>query len=409
MHLPPRELVLISLTVAATLLGDSLLYAVLPVVWPQLGLELWMVGVLLSANRFVRFVTNPLAGWIVERVGVRRPFIAAVFLSVFTTAVYGLRAGFAVFLAGRLVWGLCWSFLRLGGFLSALRHADDRNRGYYLGFYSGVCRVGTLVSVLCGGFLTDIIGFQQTIWMFAIFTLVGGMIIVRVRMDSAADERLAYQPSSSPAGTDGGDIPIIRDRRLWAVYAAVFINGVAGSQLVVATLGLWLLERYGQSIHVAQFTIGVASLTGILLSGRYLIEVVWAPSAGHISDRVNRLRFIRLVGAVTVVTIVGLTFRLDLFWAVPLAFGVFLSGTALRVALDAIAGELAPPAARARIMSWYSNWSDLGNAVGPFLAYQLVGFMGLEWVYRTAAGFLVVGGLTALSFLREKKAFQRDG
>ncbi|MGH7819300.1 MAG: hypothetical protein ACREQ9_05975 [Candidatus Binatia bacterium] len=45
--LPPRWVIAVSLGAAASLLGDGLLYAVLPVVWREVGLELWMVGVLL--------------------------------------------------------------------------------------------------------------------------------------------------------------------------------------------------------------------------------------------------------------------------------------------------------------------------------------------------------------------------
>ena len=109
MRLPPRPVVAVSLAVAATLPGDALLYAVLPVVWQQLGLELWMVGVLLSANRFVRLATNPLAGVVVARTGMRAPFIAAVFATVAVSAAYGLNAGFLAFLAAR------WLFSGLDG------------------------------------------------------------------------------------------------------------------------------------------------------------------------------------------------------------------------------------------------------------------------------------------------------
>ncbi len=43
MHMPPRWVVAVSLAVAGTLLGDSLRYAVLPTVWPQLGLEVGLL------------------------------------------------------------------------------------------------------------------------------------------------------------------------------------------------------------------------------------------------------------------------------------------------------------------------------------------------------------------------------
>ncbi|MBT5873405.1 MAG: MFS transporter, partial [Candidatus Latescibacteria bacterium] len=192
------------------------------------------------------------------------------------------------------------------------------------------------------------------------------------------------------------------DRRLWAVYAASCINGMAGSQLVVATLGLLLLERFGQTIEFASIAVGVATLTGILLSGRYLIEVVWSPSSGHISDRYDRHWFILLIGIVTVGAMGALSYDASLIWTVFTAGIVFLGGTALRVALDAIAGDLAPERSRARVMSWYSNWSDLGNAIGPFAAYQLVGLVGLGWLYRSSALFLAVAGTISLIYLKNQ-------
>ncbi|SVD54900.1 uncharacterized protein METZ01_LOCUS407754, partial [marine metagenome] len=274
MRLPPRELIVISLAVAATLLGDSLLYAVLPTVWPRLGLELWMVGALLSANRFVRFLTNPLAGRVMERFGVRGPFLAAVFLASVTTAAYGLNAGFIVFLIARLFWGLCWSFLRLGGYLSALGNAGDTNRGYYLGFYTGVVRLGTVVSVLVGGLLTDIVGFGTTIVLFGVLTFISALSILRERIEAHT-----ITASESPGDVSKSYLTLPTKRRLWAVYAAACINGMAGSQLVVATLGLLLLQDFGETIDLASLGVGVASLTGILLSGRYLIEVIWSPGS----------------------------------------------------------------------------------------------------------------------------------
>lgn len=400
MHLPPRVLVMISLAIAASLLGDSLLYAVLPTIWMQLNLELWMVGVLLSANRFIRFITNPLAGRVIERYGIRGPFIAAMFLAAITTGIYGFNFGFYLFLLARILWGLCWSFLRLGGFLTALEFANDGNRGYYLGFYSGVGRLGTLVSVLLGGFLTDMVGFQETIWAFAILTFFIGISILGVQIDQKVDGKFRHHHVPTPEKKDA--LLLKPDRRRWAIYAATFINGMAGSQLIVATIGLWLLETYGETIQITTFAVGVASLTGILLAGRYLIESVWSPSAGHLSDRLHRLKFLVIVGTLTVVTMIGFSIDMPFFWAVLLAFGIFIGGTAIRVTLDALASEASPPAARARVLSWYSNWADLGNAVGPFLAYQLVGVMGLSGLYRSGAVFLAVGGFITLVLMREK-------
>lgn len=56
-----RPIISISVITALALLGDSLLYSLLPLYAGTLGLSTFMVGLLLSANRWVRLVTNSLA------------------------------------------------------------------------------------------------------------------------------------------------------------------------------------------------------------------------------------------------------------------------------------------------------------------------------------------------------------
>ncbi len=85
-----------------------------------------------------------------------------------------------------------------------------------------------------------------------------------------------------------------------------------------------------------------------------------------------------------------------------MAFTIFIAGTALGVGLDAAAGDLAPASSRARVMSTYATFSDLGAALGPFLAYQLVGLVSLELVYRGAAVCLLVAGVPALLAMRQR-------
>lgn len=377
-----------SLATAATLLGDSLLYAVLPTVYGALGLELWMVGVLLSANRFVRLLTNPLAGRVVERIGVGVPFVAAVVLGAATTAGYAL-GGFAILLVARLLWGLCWSFLRIGGLIAALDAAGDDQRGYYLGFFNGTARLGTLVAVLLGGLMTDWLGFDQTTLIFGGATLLAGAALLGTRLPGreaagggAADE------DAEPHTRDGATV--------WALHAAAFLNGAAGTVVVVATLGLLLFQRFGPEVAVMGVVLGVASFNGILLGARFALDLVWAPAAGHFSDRLGRGPVLLVTATGAALALFGLAQDGGLAWTAALAIAAFVAGTALRAALDALAGDLAPPHSRARALSHYANWADLGAATGPFAAYQVVGWIGLTGVYMASAAALVIVALVAL-------------
>lgn len=90
---PPSPL-LVAAAVSVSLLGDALLYAVLPSQAPRLGIPLALVGVLLSANRIILLVTNSWAGAVYSRRGREGPFFAAMVGATVTTLSYALLWGF---------------------------------------------------------------------------------------------------------------------------------------------------------------------------------------------------------------------------------------------------------------------------------------------------------------------------
>ena len=57
---------LISTVVALSLLGDAMLYVVLPARPEDFNILIWQIGILLGANRFIRLITNELAGRVVD-------------------------------------------------------------------------------------------------------------------------------------------------------------------------------------------------------------------------------------------------------------------------------------------------------------------------------------------------------
>ncbi|MEE9199135.1 MAG: MFS transporter, partial [Dehalococcoidia bacterium] len=91
------------------------------------------------------------------------------------------------------------------------------------------------------------------------------------------------------------------------------------------------------------------------------------------------------VGALFLLAYPGLLW-LTLLW-LPLAF---VGTTASLTSLDALAGGLAPVDRRAQVMSRYATWQDVGSAIGPLLAYAVLGFASLTSVYLGGGCILVV-------------------
>jgi MFS family permease len=401
-RLPPRWILVVSIATGAAILGDSLLYAVLPVIWEDLGLTAGMVGIILSINRFVRMVTNPIAGWIAGQLGPRLPFTIAVIVAAASTLAYGVGFGVAGFLVARCLWGLCWSFLRLGGHLAAIESGIDGRRGYYLGFFAGITRAGSLLAVVTGGFLTDLISFEVTVYLFAGISFLAGIWTIR--------EWRAQPEFVPPATTPRQQVDEVsppKERAWWAavgtLFSLTFLHGLAISGLVTATLGYLIADRYADGVDLVLVTIGAASFTGLLLGSRFLADAVWAPIAGHSSDRWGRLPFFITVAGIQVVALALLGTFEALLWTILGAIALFFAATAVQVSLDAAAGDLAIHGNRARLMSWYATAHDLGAAIGPIIGYSIGIALGLGIVYPATAGVFL---LTVIAFIAVQRSLR---
>ena len=133
-----------------------------------------MVGVILSLNRWVRLLTNPLAARLYESFPAGALIFVAIVLSAVSTAMYALPAALVVFLIGRLLWGFCYSLLRLGSFLAALEDAAA-HAGRRIGNTRAVWGLGYFAGAVFAPFAIETIGWTGACVVAAALTLVAGV------------------------------------------------------------------------------------------------------------------------------------------------------------------------------------------------------------------------------------------
>lgn len=191
--------VLAAAVTALCIVGDSMLYVVLPVHWEEFGLTaFWQAGMLLSVNRFVRLPLNPLVARLYRRLPARQGMLGAAALAVATTLGYGTAGTFWALLGLRALWGLAWTFLRLGAYFTVMETAAAAERGRAMGLYNGLMRTGSLFGMLLGGFLADSLGTGRTCLFFAAVSLAAFPLILAAvpasarGMAAAAAEEAAY-------------------------------------------------------------------------------------------------------------------------------------------------------------------------------------------------------------------------
>jgi MFS family permease len=158
----------LGLATALSLMGDATLYAVLPTHPADAGIALGAVGVILSVNRLIRLISNGPAGWLVDRLPNRRwLFLGSLALGVLSTVIYAISSGLPLLFTARLLWGLAWSGIWIGGNAIVLQMAPESQRGHWVGIYQVWFFFGAATGAFLGGALTDVVGYHKALWIGA--------------------------------------------------------------------------------------------------------------------------------------------------------------------------------------------------------------------------------------------------
>jgi MFS family permease len=407
---PVTHVVQVGVVIGLCILGDSLMYSLLPLEASALGISLPLVGVLLSANRLVRLFSNTWASEVFSRMGPRRPFWAATVIGLVSTALYGIGWGFAVFLAARLLWGIAWSALRQGGYEAVWAGASSM-RGRLTGLQWGLVRLGSAMSVLAGGWLYDHYGYTAAVAVITLATIpaivVAGLLkwtpSVGRAMPSDDDDNpdtkpnaepeteLDTEPDAEPASLArilaGWKMGLSEAKLRWLVgsgFLGHLLNGV-----VLSTTSLYLASRLEAGGQLAQLGIGVGMLAGIMLGTRWLSDMLLGPVFGYVADQFGTANTAVITSMVLFAALLGVAW-LPLVPAVASLLLVFICDGGIYVMLAAAASDTATRTSQPHaFVGVYTTGGDAGSALGPLLAFSLSGTVGLSTLY-VAVGFLLV-------------------
>jgi len=385
----------IGLATALSLMGDATLYVVLPTHFADAGIALGSVGLILSVNRFIRLLTNGPAGWLFDRVADRRlVFLGSLTLGVFATIIYATTSGLEGLFVARLLWGLAWSGIWIGGTAIVLHMAPESERGRWVGIYQMWFFFGSAVGSLLGGALTDAVGYRNGLWIGAGISAMGAV--------AAALALSAQHTNNHPAGQSTASwrksiVPDVRgvSSAMWAAVMAQGVNRLAGAGIIGATMGLIVQQSIGPELQWGAWQIGVASITGSLLSARTLLSLVGAPLAGILSDRLRHrwglLAASLAIGAVGVIALPIPNGNVVILGTIIAA----LTSGSVQALTTTLVGDLARAHERGKHLALFNIAGDLGSAIGPLVAYALLAVTGLATIYWASAVLMLGVGMWA--------------
>ncbi|MEA3351794.1 MAG: MFS transporter [Chloroflexota bacterium] len=385
---PWRVLLPAGIGTCLSLLGDSSLYTILPTNTVAAGVSVASVGILLSANRFIRLILNGPAGIAYDRWPRRPLFVSALFIGALSTGVYALTRGFWPLLLGRLLWGLAWAGIWVGGNTIVLDIVDDENRGRWVGIYQLSFFLGASCGAMLGGWLTDWVGFHQTMLINTALTSVGAVIA------------LIFLPETRPAKHHPDDTetdsqrPLASNKtekaELFSITALFSVNRLVMAGILMSTFGIFMKNQIGEQVQFAGHSIGITTLTGLGLGLSTLIAMGSAPLIGGVSDRIgNRWRAAAggLVPGIVGFGLMALGLRLSILLGIPLIATASGSNQGLSTALS---GDLGNGQKQSRRLGMLFTFGDFASAIGPPLAYALMPLIGIKVLYFASAGLFAV-------------------
>lgn len=303
--------------------------------------------------------------------------------------------------------GLAWSMT----VLMKIDLVGPSRRGLAMGLNEAAGYGAVGLTALATGYLAALYGLRpQPFYLGVVYAVLGlalSLLWVRETRDHALHEARQAAAASAEARPAEPAAPAQlgfrqvfwltswRQRTLFAVSQAGLVNN--------------LNDGMSWGIFPLFFAAHAVGLEGIGLI-KAIYPVVWGVGqlvTGYLSDRWGRKGLI--VGGMWVqalaLAIIG--WGVGLLGLPPLAVGVAGSvllgaGTAMVYpALLAAVGDTAHPAWRARSLSVYRFWRDMGYAVGALASGLLADTFGLTWAILAVAGLTLLSGIVAQRAMRE--------
>lgn len=377
-----RVLIPVGFGIALSLLGDQTLYTVLPnpEIMAQAGVTLTTVGIVLGLNRLTRIISNGPIGLLYDRSNRRALMIFSIGLGAVSTLCYVLAVDEPLLLMGRVLWGIAWSGIWIGGNTMALDVSNRSDRGRVSGRLQMWFFLGVAASSLLGGIFTDTFGYRGGLMVSTGLTTLG-FLVWMVALPETRRKPGAREDHES-AGYPEDPFPW---KAAFSASAPYFVLRFVIAGVLTASTIIWLSQFTDGDLKLQEFTVPLATLTGSFVAIRVLISMFSAPASGAISDKIGR-RWAVLSGALFIgavgLWVMGLSNPL---LAIMGAFLATISGGSIQGMVPAVVGDQTGETQQGRALSVVFIVGDFGSALGPPVGLLLVPIIGIGDVYRLCA------------------------
>ena len=349
----------------------------------------------------VKAFSNLVSGALADKVGRKKVLVAG--------WIFGAPVPFMIMLAPSWGWivaanvllginqGLAWSMT----VLMKIDLVGPRGRGLAVGLneFAGYLAVGA--TAFATGYLASAYGLRpEPFYLGAGYVVLGLLVSVFLVRDTGEHVRLEME--AHPSEADGLTfrevfaLTSIKDRNLFACSQAGLVNNLNDGM----SWGVF-------PIFFSAFGLGVERI-GVLKAVYPALWGVLQVVTGPLSDRLGRKGLIScgmwVQAAGIFVTVASRSFEWWLLGSVLLGVGTAMVYPSLIAAVS----DNSHPSWRARSLSVYRFWRDLGYAVGALLAGVIADTLGLSWAIGSVGALTFLSGAVVAAFMQDAGRSSRD-
>jgi len=368
-----------------TVMAGSIISPVLNLMREGLGADPVSVAIIITTHGIFVALCSPLIGILIDRVGVKRPFVLGLVL-------YGLAGGSGLFITS--YWVLIISRIFLGVAVAAtftsitvviLNLYDGAERNKVMGWRGSSNSFGGIIWLLLGGFL------GRFSWHLPFAAYLVGIplgFIALLAVPEVQQEKIQNPNGESKTSSVlqiFKDVPV-----LFVIYGLIFLANILLYAIVV------FLPQHLEKIGISNpFYIGLFISIAPLAAG--------LTSLGYGKLR-ERLSYSMIVFIALALWAAGFTTISLGSYSWLIAPSIALFGIGLGMVMPAAmvwVGESVPVSFRGRISSYLATFGFVGQFLSPIIFRPVVFSLGLSSVFLVAGGGCAFLFLLSLIFMRK--------
>jgi DHA1 family multidrug resistance protein-like MFS transporter len=265
--------------------------------------------------------------------------------------------------------------------------APREHSGEALGLLQTGAWVGVAVGPLLGGIIGDAVGFRESFWITGfLLALSGAAVMLWVEEDFHPVDK-ARRPKLM-----AGYRWLLQTPVMIQLYAVTFLHAL-GRMLIMPIAALFILQLMGT-------TVGVATVTGIMMGAMAVTSSVSGALIGRMGDRVGHDRVLLVsvlaaIGFYLPQPFVTAPWQLVMLQALTgLANGGMIPAVAALMNLQDSTGS------QGAVYGLNASITAAGRSLAPMLGASMAIWLGLRSVFLAAACIYAAAAIVAVSIYR---------